>query len=93
MWCYVHGHSAGGTNPSLVEAMHFGKPVLAFDCNFNRSTTENNALFFSDANSLRTHFETLDEAVSKQVGALMLEVAKRRYTWQVVANEYFDLLH
>ena len=37
---YIHGHSAGGTNPSLVEAMHFGKPVLAFDCNFNRYTME-----------------------------------------------------
>ena len=32
---YVHGHSAGGTNPSLVEAMYFSIPIFAFDCNFN----------------------------------------------------------
>lgn len=32
---YVHGHSAGRTNPSLVEAMNFGLPLLAFDCVYN----------------------------------------------------------
>lgn len=37
---YVHGHSAGGTNPSLVEMMHFGIPVLAHGCAFNRHSTE-----------------------------------------------------
>jgi len=33
---YLHGHSAGGTNPSLVEAMFFAKPIFAFDCVYNR---------------------------------------------------------
>lgn len=37
---YVHGHSAGGTNPSLVEMMHFGKLIFAYDFIFNRCTTE-----------------------------------------------------
>ena len=41
---YVHGHSAGGTNPSLVEAMNLGLPILAFDCVYNRATTEDKAL-------------------------------------------------
>jgi len=43
---YVHGHSAGGTNPSLVEMMHFGKTIFAFDCNYNRASTEDTAQFF-----------------------------------------------
>ena len=41
---YIHGHSAGGTNPSLVEAMCLGLPVFAFDCVYNRATTENRCL-------------------------------------------------
>ncbi len=57
---YVHGHSAGGTNPSLVEAMHFGKSIFAFDCNFNRATTEGKALFFRDGEELMRLIETLD---------------------------------
>jgi glycosyltransferase involved in cell wall biosynthesis len=89
---YVHGHSAGGTNPSLVEAMHFAKPILAFDCNFNRATTEDKALFFTDGDSLLNLIGTIDATQAERVGRDMQEIAKRRYTWQVVAGEYFSLL-
>ena len=89
---YVHGHSAGGTNPSLVEAMHFGKAVLAFDCDYNRSTTEDRALFFNDSESLRRLVATQDKSVADKVGRDMLEIAERRYTWDIVAQQYFALL-
>lgn len=89
---YVHGHSAGGTNPSLVEAMHFGKAILAFDCDYNRSTTEGKALFFSDGAELQVLIESLDKSVSDNVGRDMIEVANRRYTWNIVAQQYFTLL-
>lgn len=89
---YVHGHSAGGTNPSLVEAMHFGKAVLAFDCDYNRSTTENKALFFKDALGLMRLIETTSIEVADRVGLDMLEIARRRYTWGIVAQQYFSLM-
>lgn len=88
---YVHGHSAGGTNPSLVEAMHFGKPVLAFDCDFNRATTEDKALYFADGDALLRLIESLGGHLAGQVGRDMLEIAQRRYTWDVVAREYFEV--
>lgn len=90
---YVHGHSAGGTNPSLVEAMHFGKPVLAFDCDYNRSTTEDKALFFGDSEELqRIITKTLEMTVTEKVGLDMLEIANRCYTWRIIARQYFTLL-
>lgn len=89
---YVHGHSAGGTNPSLVEAMHFGKPVLAFDCNFNRSTTEDLAFFFKTSAVLVHLMQAMDESDAERVGRNMLEIAQRRYTWHIVAQQYFGLL-
>jgi glycosyltransferase involved in cell wall biosynthesis len=89
---YIHGHSAGGTNPALVEAMHFGKPVLAFDCDFNRSTTEDKAFFFNSSASLINLIATMDLAEAGRVGRNMLEIAERRYTWRVVAQQYFKLL-
>lgn len=49
---YLHGHSAGGTNPSLVEAMFFAKPLIAFDCVYNRESTENKATYFKDKEEL-----------------------------------------
>ena len=88
---YIHGHSAGGTNPSLVEAMHFGKTVFAFDCKFNRATTENKALFFKDVAELSDLLRARDSLIAEN-GSAMLEIAQRRYTWDAVANAYFDLL-
>lgn len=91
MRCYVHGHSAGGTNPSLVEAMHFGRPVFAFDCDFNRATTEGRALYFSDVHGLVRLVQTTSETDASRVGCDMLEIARRRYTWDIVAKQYFGL--
>ncbi len=89
---YIHGHSAGGTNPSLVEIMHFGVPVLAFDCPFNRHSTDNRALFFSTAEQLRDQIETVPGARLAEVGAAMREIARARYTWDVIGAAYFTLL-
>lgn len=89
---YVHGHKAGGTNPSLVEAMHFAKPILAFDCSFNRATTEGKALFFTDAEDLLRLIQTTEDPLAETKGQKMLEIAQRRYTWNVVAQQYFSLL-
>ena len=50
--CYVHGHKAGGTNPSLVEAMSIGCRILAYDVVYNRETTYGKALYYHDVESL-----------------------------------------
>lgn len=89
---YIHGHSAGGTNPSLVEAMHFGRPVLAFDCDFNQSSTEGQALFFSMEVELMQLVETTDATLAATIGGCMMEIARRRYTWSLIAKQYFDLI-
>lgn len=81
--CYIHGHSAGGTNPSLVEAMFFAKPIIAYDVVYNRETTENKAYYFKDTDSLIELLLNKDKN-----GASMLEIAKRRYTWKHVAKQY-----
>lgn len=83
---YMHGHSAGGTNPSLVEAMFFGIPIVAYDVVYNRETTENKAYYF---NSVNTLLETVNRRDLD--GSDMLEIANRRYRWQVVAQQYVNL--
>jgi glycosyltransferase involved in cell wall biosynthesis len=89
---YIHGHSAGGTNPSLVEMMYLGKPVLAYDCVFNRYSTENRAQYFANAVDLTRSIAILDEEDVKQNGQAMAEVARRRYRWEDIGRAYFDLL-
>lgn len=88
---YIHGHSAGGTNPSLVEIMHFAKPVIAFDCAYNRETTENRAMYFSDVDTLVHLLRRSSSDLMNEVGRAMLEIANRRYTWDIVRAQYFQL--
>lgn len=80
---YIHGHSAGGTNPSLVEAMFFGKPILAFDVVYNRATTGEQAYYFKDSGSLLKliNHEKLD-------GVVMRSIAQKQYTWKKIASQY-----
>ena len=84
---YIHGHSAGGTNPSLVEAMFFGKPILAFDVIYNRETTEQKADYFSSAEMLGTLLQKPYSAFETNAGN-MVEIAYRRYRWKVIAHQY-----
>ncbi len=88
---YVHGHSAGGTNPSLVEVMHFAKTILCYDCDYNRATTENKAIYFEDVSDLQLAISRLSLVDNKSVGADMLEIAQRRYTWGIVKAQYLSL--
>lgn len=87
---YVHGHSAGGTNPSLVEVMFFGCPILAYDVVYNRETTENRATYFQDMAELVPLLERGRGEYESCAGA-MSEIARRRYTWKLIAEQYESL--
>lgn len=82
-YAYIHGHSAGGTNPSLVEAMFFGRPILCYDVIYNRSTTFGNAYYFKDSGDIRQILdkESLD-------GHVMKEIAEQNYTWAHIVAQY-----
>ena len=88
---YIHGHSAGGTNPALVEMMHFGIPIFSHGCVFNRYTTENKAAYFLTASDLRFAIESMSSDERMIISASMLKIAKRRYRWSLIGNEYFRL--
>ncbi len=86
---YVHGHSVGGTNPSLVEAMNLGLNIFAFNVNYNVETTENKAYYFDNAEVLHKNILDFnsDKIISNSVS--MLSIAKRRYLWSVITDKYF----
>jgi len=90
-YIYVHGHSAGGTNPSLVEAMNMNLAILAFDCSFNRETTNSMALFFDSTDSLVDQLSKLTDLVVKDLGIAMGLMAKERYTWSRISSMYADV--
>ena len=89
---YLHGHSAGGTNPSLVEAMSLELPIFAYDVEYNRETTENKTLYFKSTEELVNLLETTDVETRKYLGQRMYDIASKRYRWDVIADQYDALL-
>ncbi len=83
--CYVHGHSAGGTNPSLVEAMFCGCNIAAYDVVYNRETTEGKAMFFKNGEEL-VALTTQEAAIDNS--PTMQEIAAKRYMWATIAKQY-----
>ncbi|MFG6443430.1 DUF1972 domain-containing protein [Roseateles sp. LKC17W] len=91
---YVHGHQVGGTNPSLVEALGAGNPVLAHDNPYNRWVAGDGAVFFGSR-------EEFDRAVAKVVdgscdllGMKAFSVGQHatRFRWEKILLEYELLL-
>ena len=80
---YIHGHSAGGTNPSLVEAMFFGHPILAYDVEYNRETTYGAAYYYTTVDELAAL--CLEENLD---GSRMIPIAHRHYLWKTIVRQY-----
>ena len=90
---YLHGHSAGGTNPSLVEAMHLGLPVVSFDVGYNRATTHNQAIYFKNMRELILLVPRLSLTELLNTGFRMKKLAAQHYCWATIAQSYAGLFH
>lgn len=71
---YFHGHSVGGTNPSLLEAMACGCRIVAHDNQFNNTVLNGEALYFGNSGELKTVMEKalsenafFDQAIAKNI--------------------------
>jgi glycosyltransferase involved in cell wall biosynthesis len=86
---YLHGHSVGGTNPSLLRAIGAGAPVIAFDVDFNREVVADAGGYFADATDVAARVEEAeaDPAAVATAGARARELAAR-YDWDEVAAGY-----
>ena len=88
---YFHGHSVGGTNPSLLEAMGSNAFIIAHDNEFNKSVLQQNALYFSSTSELVKHIDGLPEFPSSEKNRMIqnnCELIKANYSWEYIAKEY-----
>jgi glycosyltransferase involved in cell wall biosynthesis len=89
---YLHGHSVGGTNPSLLRAIGAGAAVLAFDVDFNREVVADAGRYFSSPADVAGLIEAAeaDPAAVRLAGQRARELAKT-YDWDDVALGYEKL--
>lgn len=89
---YIHGHSVGGTNPSLLRAMGAGTATSAFDVNFNREVLGEYGEYFRNADELAELCEKAEAQPESTVHRGHAQIASLdRYTWDGVAQGYADL--
>ena len=89
---YIHGHSAGGTNPSLVEAMYLKLPIITYDVNFNKETTANKALYFNTPDQLVHILKNVNKESLLALGDDMKRLAEKEYLWEGIAHKYESLM-
>lgn len=91
---YVHGHTVGGTNPSLVEAMAAGNPIVAHNNLYNQWVAGPSARYFTDSDELAA---ILDQLLSSSADLDHMALAsqerhRKEFTWEHVAGQYEALL-
>lgn len=91
---YLHGHTVGGTNPSLVEALGAGSPVLAHDNPFNRWVAGAGARYFGDAHECASRLDALldDDASLASMRAASYARHAEAFTWAQVLPAYEQVL-
>ncbi|MBS7254396.1 DUF1972 domain-containing protein [Flavobacterium branchiicola] len=87
---YFHGHTVGGTNPSLLEAMASNSLICANDNDFNRSVLENDAIYFNDNSEVAKHLVSLNYEDSK-FQSMLFENKKKIlnvFDWEIIIDQY-----
>lgn len=93
---YFHGHSVGGTNPALVQAMACGAPVVARDTVYNREVLEGTGALFvaPECHEIINGLNLMME--SSELQDLVAEKAQERangeYSWKYVCEQYEETL-
>lgn len=91
---YFHGHSVGGTNPSLLEAMASNAFIVAHDNIFNRSVLEKDAYYFTSKESVQNILQTAIDSTFKQQSIQNNRTKiKEQYTWEVITDQYESLFN
>lgn len=89
---YLHGHSVGGTNPSLLRAIGAGAPTAAFDVVFNREVLGPDGLYFEDPAGVAAAVERAERDVDGEVArGKRLQGRAADYDWDAVADGYEQL--
>lgn len=90
-YIYMHGHSAGGTNPSLVEAMYLRLPIFAYGVEYNRETTHNKAKYFNNESELLELLKNVDSKKLYEIAKDMEQIAREKYNWEKISSSYSSL--
>ncbi len=89
---YLHGHSVGGTNPSLLRAAGAGTYPIAYDVDFNREVIGPHGGYFADPTGVSAEIMAAEREPDRvRTAGAVLQQAIRRYDWDHVTDGYEQL--
>lgn len=88
---YFHGHTVGGTNPSLLEAMASGALIIANDNTFNKSILEENAFYFSNSDEVAQLIATVKKSDNLHRISNNISVIQKDFSWDTINGKYLSL--
>ena len=88
---YFHGHSVGGTNPSLLEAMASRAFIMAHDNDFNKAILKENGHYFSNPNEVKNILNTIKKNDNLQLVQNNFDAIVNEYNWDKINGEYLQL--
>jgi len=92
-YLYFHGHSVGGTNPSLLEAMASEALIAAHNNPFNRSVLNTDAFYFSNATDVRELVENVQwQDTEKNMVMNNLQKIQSQFNWDRVIDQYEEFI-
>ena len=92
---YFHGHSVGGTNPALVQAMACGAPVVARETPYNREVLGNAAVYTQpDPDEIAMQLMRVlgDDRLRADISSAARARQRQNYTWEIVCDRYEQVL-
>lgn len=92
-YLYIHGHSVGGTNPSLLEALSLTELNILYDVNFNKQVGQDACLYFKDNDELKNILNDTKylDSIKKEKGVLAKKRIQEAYTWEGILDKYEKL--
>lgn len=90
-FAYFHGHSVGGTNPSLLEAMASSCYILAHDNIFNRAVLKDNAHYYASSQAvtkLLNSIYELNESCRNKFIENNLQEIRNEYSWESLIDKH-----
>ncbi len=90
---YFHGHSIGGTNPSLLESMASECFIFSHNNIYNKSVLDENAIYFKNSKELANQLNNFDNLIKQKKTYTEKNLSKieEKYSWSLIAQEYEDL--
>ncbi|SFQ51526.1 DUF1972 domain-containing protein [Parafilimonas terrae] len=85
---YFHGHSVGGTNPSLLEAMASGALICAHENVFNKTILESDSFYFSSKEDVASLLCSIQKNDHPAILKNNMDKIKNIYRWDIITGQY-----